>query len=222
VHSVAEQSKTGAAWVTETERVRRIWDQVAPKFDRQIRFWERVMFHGGRQWVCSRASGEVLEVAVGTGRNLTFYPAGVRPTGIDLSEQMLQIARARADSLDRPVDLCLADAQALPLPDSSFDTVVCTLALCSIPDDRRAVAEIARVLRPGGRVLLLEHVRSPRRAVRAFQHVVDLLTVRLEGDHQLREPLDHLRVHGFDIETLERSKWGMVERVSARKPAAGP
>jgi ubiquinone/menaquinone biosynthesis C-methylase UbiE len=82
-----------------------------------------------------------------------------------------------------------------------------------------AVAEIERVLRPGGRVLLLEHVRSPNLVVRGFQRILNPITVRLQGDHMLREPLDHLRAEGFEIERVERSKWGIVERVSAIKPA---
>lgn len=80
------------------------------------------------------------------------------------------------------------------------------------------MTEMRRVLRPGGRVLLLEHARSPSRRVQFFQRILDVATVRLEGDHQLREPLDHLKAEGFEVEKLERSRWGVVERVAARKP----
>src|SRR6267378_2847421 len=105
----------------------------------------------GRDWVCSQAIGNVLEIAVGTGRNFEHYPADVRLTGIDLSESMLGIAKRTAESLGRQADLRVGDAQALDFPPGSFDTVVCTLSLCSVPDDRKAVAEVSRVLRPGGR-----------------------------------------------------------------------
>jgi len=117
------------------------------------------------------------------------------------------------------VDLRQGDAQALDFPDRSFDSVVCTLALCSIPDDRRAVAEARRVLRPQGRFLLLEHVRSPLAVVRGFEWLIELFTARLQGDHMLREPLDSLQAEGFVVERLERSKLGVVERVAARAPA---
>jgi hypothetical protein len=140
------------------QRLRRYWDRNARNYDKQIAFWERRLFSDGRRWVCSQASGEVLEVAIGTGRNLPYYPQGIHLTGIEFSPAMLALARQRADELGLNVDLRVGDAQALDLPDARFDTVVCTLSLCAIPDDRQAVAEMWRVLRPGGRLLLLDHV----------------------------------------------------------------
>jgi len=202
----------------ETERVRRIWERLAPRYDKDIRFLEKVLFAGGREWVCSHARGEVLEIAVGTGRNLEYYPPDVRLTGIDLSASMLDIARQRADQLRRQVDLRVGDAQALEFADETFDTVVFTLSLCSIPDDRKAVAEARRVLRAGGGLRLMEHVASPMPVVRAVQRLLDWITVRTVGDHLVREPLVALDAMGFEVEHVERLKWGVVERVAARKP----
>jgi ubiquinone/menaquinone biosynthesis C-methylase UbiE len=201
-----------------TERVRRHYDRAAGSYDRLIAWAERAFFGDGREWACSRARGEVLEIAIGTGRNLPFYPADVRLTGIELSPKMLDIARRRADEGGIEADLRVGDAQNLPFPDVSFDMVVATLALCTITDDRRAVAEAARVLRPGGRLLLLEHVRSPLLSVRLLQQVLNPLTVFLEQDHLLREPLRHVEDAGLVVERLERSKWGVVERLASRKP----
>ncbi len=203
----------------ETERIRVIFEREAGGYDRQISFFERVLFAGGREWVCSQAHGEVLEIALGTGRNLALYSPDVELTGIELSEAMLEIAQRRQADVGRLADLRVGDAQQLDFPDERFDTVVCTLGLCTIPDDDAAVSEAHRVLRPGGRLLLLEHVRSPRRTIRAVQRVLDPLLVRFQGDHVTREPLRHLRAQGFAIERLERSKLGIVERVAARKPA---
>jgi ubiquinone/menaquinone biosynthesis C-methylase UbiE len=204
----------------ETERLKRIYEKQAPRYDRSIAFWEKVLFRDGRQWVCSRAQGEVLEVAIGTGRNLTFYPAGVRLTGIDISPAMLERARQRASELGMEVDLREGDAQDLPFPGGSFDTVVCTLSLCNVPDDRRAVAEMKRVLRPGGRLLLLDHIRAASGLGRAVQKALEFVWVRLEGEHLLRRPLEHAKAEGLRIEERERYKRGIVERVSARKPEA--
>jgi len=203
----------------ETERVLRLYEKEAPKYDRQMRFFEWLLFGSGREWVCSQAEGEVLEIAVGTGRNLPYYPDGVRLSGVELSPAMLEIARTRAREVGREIDLRVGDAQALEFPDESFDSVVCTLSLCTIPDDRAAVAEVRRVLRPGGRFLLLEHVRSPLLPIRTAERLLEPLMLRFEADHLTREPLEHLRAEGFAIERLERSKLGIVERVAARKPA---
>jgi len=203
----------------DTERVRRLYDAAAGRYDRSIALFERLLFGGGREWVCSRARGEVLEIAVGTGRNLPFYNEDVRLTGIELSPEMLAIARRRTRELGREADLRSGDAQDLPFRDASFDTVVCTLGLCTIPDDRGAVAEAARVLRPGGRLLLLEHVRSPVLPVRVLQTLLNPLTVLLENDHLLREPLRYVEAAGLVLELAERSKWAIVERLAARKPA---
>jgi len=203
----------------DTERVRRHYDRNAGSYDQLIAPFERVLFGGGREWVCSRAQGEVLEIAAGTGRNLPFYPEGVRLVGVELSPGMLEIARRRAQELGVQAELRVGDAHDLPFPDASFDTVVATLALCTIPDDRRAVAEAARVLRPGGLLLLLEHVRSPILPVRILQRAFNPLTVLIEHDHLLREPLRHIQDAGLVVEHLERSKWGVVERFAARKPS---
>jgi ubiquinone/menaquinone biosynthesis C-methylase UbiE len=132
---------------------------------------------------------------------------------------MLAQARARAAELGRRVDLRVGDAQALELPSESFDTVVCTLGLCTIPDPRRALAEAYRVLRPGGLLLLLEHVGSSSRPVRAVQRALEPLAVRFAADHLTREPLDEVRAVGFTIEHVERSKMGVIERVRATKPS---
>jgi ubiquinone/menaquinone biosynthesis C-methylase UbiE len=208
--------------LTETERVRRIQDKEAPRYDRQMGFYDRILFAGGREWACSQVNGEVLELALGTGRNLTYYPAHVRLTAIELSPQMLEIARKRAAELARDVDLRIGDAQALEFEDQSFDTVIITFGLCTIPNDRRAVTDAHRVLRPGGRLVLLEHVRSPSLAVRALQRALDPLSVRFAADHLVRDPLDYLGNVGFEIDSVQRLKWGIVERVVARKPAAEP
>lgn len=207
-------------------RVRAFYDRAAPQYDRSIRVFERLLFGDGRAWVCSQARGDTLEIGVGTGRNLSFYPPAVRLTGLDLSPAMLAVARRRAAGLAataplvQGVTLVEGDAQALPFLDASFDTVVCTLALCTIPDDRHAVREARRVLRPSGRLLLLEHVRSPLRPVWPGQWLLDGLFVRLGGDHLLRDPLDYLQAEGFTVVQCERSKWGIVERAAARRAGA--
>ncbi|MGH2617082.1 MAG: class I SAM-dependent methyltransferase, partial [Thermomicrobiales bacterium] len=196
------------------------YGSIANRYNEYVGYTERLLLDDGRQWVCSQASVDVLEIGVGTGQNLPYYPDDVRLTGVDLTPAMLDLARRRAAALGRAVDLRVGDAQALDLPDGRFDTVVATLMLSAVPDMRRAVAEARRVLRAGGRFLLLDFVRSPFWPVRLIQRVLDPLFVRRYAFHLLREPLDHLATEGFVIDRLERSKWGIIERVAARKPVS--
>jgi len=202
---------------TETERVRDIFDASAAQYDKGMAFTEKLFFGDGRAWACSQARGKVLEIAIGTGLNLPFYPADVEITGIEISPAMLEIARRHAQSLGRQVELVSGDAQALPFPDQSIDTVVCTIALCSIPDERQAVAEAWRVLRPGGRFVALEHVRSPNIIIRALERMLESYTIRTQADHLLREPVKTVQEVSFSIEYLKRQKLGIVERLIARK-----
>jgi ubiquinone/menaquinone biosynthesis C-methylase UbiE len=203
------------AGVDETERVRRIYDRVAGRYDGAER-WERRVFGANARELVREARGDVLELAVGTGRNLPLYPPEARVTGIELSAAMLARARARAAAGEIDAELRQGDAQELPFADASFDTVVCTFSLCTIPDDRRALAEARRVLRPDGTLLLVEHVRSPNRLVRALERLADPVLRRVAGDHLLRDPLDHLADAGFTVERVERSRAGLLERVRAR------
>ena len=205
---------------SKRDRQRRYWDKQAASYDEQMRCWDRVLlFADSRGWVCSQAAGETLEVAIGTGLNLPLYPGEVRLTGIDFSPAMLAVARRRADRLGRAADLREADALALPFPDASFDTVVCTFSLCAIPDERRAVGEMSRVLRPGGLLLLADHVAGSTWPVRAIQRMLETVTVPLQGEYLLRRPLDQVEAEGLEIERRERFKLGITERLAARKPS---
>ncbi len=199
----------------ETARVRRIYDRAAAHYDR-AEVWDRRLFGADARDIVREADGRVLELAIGTGRNLPLYPPGTLLTGIELSDEMLGVARARAADLGIEADLHQGDAQNLPFADASFDTVVCTFALCTIPDERRALEEARRVLTDRGVLLLVEHVRSPNPIVRLLERLADPIMYRIAADHLLRDPLDHLEETGFAAERVERSRFGLLERVRAR------
>jgi ubiquinone/menaquinone biosynthesis C-methylase UbiE len=179
--------------------------------------FERLVLADGRAWVGRQARGRVLEVAVGTGLNLPHYPAAATLTGVELSPRMLALARQRAAELGRDVDLREGDAERLPFGDGSFDTVVCALGLCTIPDPARAIEEMHRVLVPGGRLVLLDHVGSTWPPVYAVQWLVERVTVRLAGEHFTRRQLPLVRAAGFQLVEAERLKAGVVERLVAGK-----
>jgi ubiquinone/menaquinone biosynthesis C-methylase UbiE len=199
-----------------TARNRAAWDRMAPRYDRAMRRTEPLLFgRDGRQWVCSRARGDVLEVAVGTGLNLPHYPPGIRLTAVDLSPVMLAAATKRAADLGLTVDLSEAEAEHLPFDDASFDTVVSTLSLCSVTDDRAAIGEMRRVLRPGGQLLLLDHVAADNRFLLALQRLWEKVSLRVAGDYQTRHPLPLVEQAGLVVRESRRTRAGTVERLRA-------
>ncbi len=202
------------------EKVRRSWAKQASFYDRSIGFFERrLVGTSHRPWACSRASGDVLEIAIGTGLNLQYYPDQVRITGIDLTPEMLTIARERVQDLGREVDLREGDAHHLEFAEASFDSVVCTYSLCNIPDPQRAISEIRRVLRPGGKLILVDHIRSTSRPVLWIQRFIELFSIRLGGEHMTRRPLEYVEAAGFEVVERDRLGFaGIVERLAALKP----
>ena len=204
----------------DLERVQRVYRRLAPSYDRNTGRLEALLgLDRGREWVCARARGRVLELGVGTGLSLAHYGAEVQLTGVDASSHMLDLARRRAAELGRRVDLRVGDAHSLDSEDGSFDAVVFAYSLCTIADPDAALREAQRLLRDGGSLLLTEHVRSPNRFVRGVQRVLDPLSVRFDADHLVREPLDSVLALGFVVRELERWAWGIMERLHAVKPA---
>ena len=201
------------------EIVRRSWAKRARQYDKSIGFFERRLFGPEhREWACSQAHGDTLEVAVGTGLNLPHYSHDARLTAIDLSPEMLAIARRRAAESRVDVELREGDAHHLDFGDETFDTVVATYSLCNIPDTGRAVAEMKRVLKPGGRLILVDHIRSGVKAIYWGQRALEFITVRREGEHFTRRSLQYVIAEGFEIEQRQRFRAGIVERLVAVKP----
>jgi len=202
----------------QTARVLRVWERNAESYDREIAFLDRVWFSGGREWLGARATGRILEVAVGTGLNLPHLAADSQVTGIDLSPAMLAIAANRASLLGRDVDLRVGNAEQLPFADTSFDTVLCGLSLCGIPNPTAAIGEARRVLAPGGSLLLLDHVASTWPPIYALQWLLERVTARATGEHLTRRQLPLVEAAGFAVVEVERLKAGSIERIHARKP----
>ncbi|WP_017625721.1 class I SAM-dependent methyltransferase [Nocardiopsis chromatogenes] len=198
-----------------TERMRRQYDAYAARYDRETDFYDRLMLGDARAWACGQARGRVLEVAVGTGRNLGLYPPDVSVLGVDISAGMLRRARRRRAAAR--VALVQGDAQALPCADGAVDTVLCTLGLSSVPDDAAAVAEMHRVLRPGGRLILVGHVASPYFPLRILQRAVERATASRAADRQTRQVAPLLRRTGFTVVYRRRDRGRIMERTVAAK-----
>ena len=186
-----------------TERTRARYDRIAPAYDRMETFMER-RYSSWRQRVWSLVVGpKVLEVGVGTGKNMPYYPPDVQVTAVDLSPRMLERARARAKQLGIEVTLLEMDAQALQFPDASFDSAIATFVFCSVPDPVLGLQEVARVVNPGGRIVLLEHVRAANRLLGALMDIADPLVSRLMGPHISRRTVDNVRLADLTLERVE-------------------
>ncbi len=198
------------------ERLRAVYDRLAPTYDTSVRLAERVLLGDLRRAFGAELRGETLEVAIGSGLNLPHYSAAVtRAVGVDLSSGMLTRAARRARDLGCAVSLVQADAERLPFPDACFDTVAISLALCSVPHLAAALRELGRVCRPDGRVVLLEHVRSPVAAVYGIERLLSPLQERSVGCHLTRETVKVAQDVGFTIRSERSRVFGVFRLVVA-------
>jgi|SRR6516162_1389521 len=161
-----------------------------------------------RQHVVGAAEGRVLEIGVGSGLNFPLYGAAVGSViGLEPSAELLRMARPRARAAAVPITLLDASAEAIPLDTGSIDTVVTTWTLCTIPNASHALAEMRRVLRPGGALLFVEHGRAPEAAVARWQDRLDPVWSYLAGGCHLNRKMDDLvTAAAFRIEALQNSR----------------
>ncbi len=174
-----------------------------------IRRWRRLLW--------SRVRGpHVLEAGTGTGMNIPHYPRGLRVTALDKGEYYLERAKNRARRLNMPVEFVQGDVQDLPFPEQAFDTVVSTFLFCSVDNPTRGLEELHRVLKPGGRLLLLEHGAS-RGRLGSFMNSFSEPLYRMTGDHIARDTAALSREVGFAEVQTTPLLWDVVKIVSAKK-----
>lgn len=198
---------------TRYQRIAPLYDKIESLLEGRFRPWRQKL------WQTVRGP-EVLEVGVGTGKNIEFWPANAEITAIDLTPGMLAFARQRAMSLDWDAVLRLGDVQFLEFPSASFDSVVATFVFCSVPDPVQGLREIGRVTRPGGQILLLEHVRIERPIIGKMMDALAPLIVRLNGANINRRTIENIRIAGLQIEQVEDlDSMGMFKLILARAHA---
>ena len=207
-----------ARTAVDATRIREIYDRLAPSYDRREALLEWAMLRRYRRDILAWAGGETLEVGIGTGRSLPHYPGDCRITGVDLSERMLQVAGRKAQRLGREVQLFPMNAQDLEFPDDQFDTVVSHLTVCTFVDPIRALAEMARVAKPQGRILLLEHGRSPYRPISWALDRMAPISVARHGCHPNRNVVALAQAAGLIVLKAERHTVGIIQVVRARPP----
>lgn len=202
----------------ETAVVRRRYDRVAPFYDAMEWLMEKWRFAKWREELWGDIEGtKILEVGVGTGKSFPYYPSDRDITGLDISPQMLDQARRRARELSVDVELVEGDAQALPFEDDSFETVVTTFVFCSVPDPVQGLRELHRVMKPGGRLLMLEHMLSRKPVLRTLMRWFDFLPYYIWGAHIDRETVENVREAGFDQVAATDLLLDVVKRIEATK-----
>jgi ubiquinone/menaquinone biosynthesis C-methylase UbiE len=186
-----------------------LWGHVfAAGYDRMMAGAEKTVLRARRETLVSRVTGHVLEVGGGTGANLPFYGAGVEELVItEPEEPMARRLERKLAGYSLPAHVVLAPAEELPIEDASFDFVVSTLVLCTVDDPARALGEIYRVLKPGGQLVFLEHVRSDGFRLARWQDRLHGVQVRVgHGCHCNRRTLENIERAGFSIAELEHDR----------------
>ena len=200
-----------------TSLTQKRYDRQAGLFD----FWEAPIealgFKRLRKRLWSEVHGaRILEVGVGTGKNLPYHPEGSRSVAVDLSPGMLRRAARKADRLGRDVDLVLADAQRLPFRDGAFDAAAATFVFCSVPDPVLGLREVHRVLRQDGDLHLLEHVRSRNPIIGRLMDWTNPLWVRVSGANINRDTVANVQRAGFELDAVESRMFGILKLIRGK------
>jgi ubiquinone/menaquinone biosynthesis C-methylase UbiE len=183
-----------------TEKVRSRYDRISPYYDFMELILERIAFARWRKKVFDSLRGEkILEVGVGTGKNLDFYPGEKKITAIDFSPRMLSKARNKTKGKGLSVDLVEMDVQDLRFADQTFDTIIATFVFCSVPDPIRGLREIKRVCKKDGKIILLEHVRPGCALGGKIFDLFNPLTVELMGVNINRNTVANMKTAGLRI-----------------------
>lgn len=200
----------------DSNGTRKKYDRLACLYDVMEAPIEKLRFGSWRAKLTRRIAGDrALEVGVGTGKNLPYYPRDVKVTAVDFSPRMLMRARRRAATLGLEMELLEMDVQQLEFPDHIFDTVFATFVFCSVPDPVLGLGELRRVCKPAGRLLLLEHMRPDNRILGRLFDQINPAVRRLTGANINRRTVDNIRKSGWRIRIEEKLSSDIVRWIEA-------
>jgi len=191
---------------------------MAPYFEALEAVMEGLFFKSWRKKLWEKVEGyHILEVGVGTGKNFDYYPDNARITAIDFSQEMLKQAAHKKDRKNTSVELNLMDVQSLYFADNSFDTVIGSFVFCSVPLPLKGLKELHRVCKPGGQVLLLEHVLSSKPVIAKVMNFVNPAIVALAGANINRNTVKNVKACGFASVRVDERSGDIIKLIEARK-----
>ncbi len=200
-------------------------EKTAKKYDRASKTYdffempaEKLLFSRLRKQAFSNISGKILEIGVGTGKNMLYYPSVAEVTAIDFSGGMLDKAMIMKNKLDLSnVNLIKMDAQNLKFANSTFDFVISAFVFCTIPDPVKGLAEAYRVLKPDGKAIFIEHMKSSSLLLNVMLNAMNLITVPMMGTYMNRETQNNIEKAEFRIESVEKHVFDIVRLIVSRK-----
>lgn len=180
-----------------TEKIKRRYNRASKIYDIFESPMEVMALKKWRTDLMKELDGKVLEVGVGTGKNITYYPEGLDITAIDFSEKMLNKAKLKSKALNKKVQFYNMDAELMDFQDNTFDTVFTTCVFCSVPDPVQGLKEIKRVCKPGGKIIMIEHVRSQKKILGLMMDLFNPIVVNIYGANINRDTINNIERAGF-------------------------
>jgi len=201
-----------------TRTVIKTYDRIAPIYDFMEGLVEKSRYRRWREMLWSKVEGtKILEVGVGTGKNFPYYPVDKDVSAIDFSRKMLHRAKKKARDLGIRVHLEQMDVQNLDFRDNTFDSAVGSFVFCSVPDPIKGLQEVERVCKPGGKIILLEHVLSANRVLAWLMNLVNPFVVGLMGPNINRRTIENIANSGLKVEKVTDLTVGIFKLIEARK-----
>lgn len=203
---------------SDSATIQKRYDRIAPYFEGLEAIMEGLFFKSWRKQLWAKVDGHhILEVGVGTGKNFDYYPKDARITAIDFSKAMLKQAANKRDRKNIAVELEQMDIQSLCYADNSFDTVIASFVFCSVPLPLKGLKELYRVCKPGGQILLLEHVVSSRPVIARLMNLVNPVIVALVGANINRNTIRNVKACAFSSVRIDERSSDIIKLVEARK-----
>ena len=203
---------------SDSAAIKKRYDRIAPYFEGLEAVMEGLFFKNWRKKLWAKVDGHhILEVGVGTGKNFDYYPGDAQITAIDFSQEMLRQATHKKDRKAVSVELNLMDVQSLAFADNSFDTIIGSFVFCSVPLPVKGLKELYRVCKPGGQVLLLEHVLSSKPVIAKVMNFINPAIVALVGANINRDTVKNVKACGFASVRIDERSGDIIKLIEARK-----